>query len=210
MKIIILALSLNFFACKQQHINNPEAIKYNKAAMELYHKSGGNDVKGAIELLNKAINIDSGYFKAYYNKRMFELQLREYNDAISTGKEMIKRWPNNADNYGIVGTTYEMMNDTILGQQYLKQALIRYDKVLDTINAKNKSYRYFAMTKGIILIMLNQNQRGNQVLKELYSKETDTLYKQEYLKYIGKNREQILTNAEGVVNATSNATSANK
>ena len=201
MKIIILALSLNLFACKQQHINNPEAIKYNKAAMELYSKSGGKNAKGAMELLDKAINVDSGYFWAYYNKRMLELQLKQYNDAITTGKEMIKRWPNNADNYGIVGTTYEMMNDSLLGRQYLKQALTKYDKILDSMRIKDDKYKYIAMTKGITLIMLGQDKQGNQFLKELYEKESDTLYKQEYLKYIGKTRKQILADTARVVNA---------
>jgi tetratricopeptide (TPR) repeat protein len=162
-----------------------ECINLNDSAINLVYKSSNftmnQRLTDAIALLDKATKIDSADYVAYYNKRTYQLKLKQYNDALLTSKQMIKLSPNNGDNYFYVGVLCIKAGDTASSMPYFKRALSLYNNVLDTMNIKNVRYKSLKMAKATDLIVLGQKQKGNEILKDLYNKETDTLAKQEYL-----------------------------
>jgi tetratricopeptide (TPR) repeat protein len=124
--------------------------------------------KKAIELLNKATQIDSNYFIAYWNKSAFENHLKRYKDALATGKQMIRLKPNDTTIRYLVGKTYYKTGDTIQAKVYYQDYLTYCNKTLDTMSIKNRHYKDVALEKGIVLLLLDQQQKGHEIFKKLY------------------------------------------
>ena len=84
------------------------------------------------------------------------------------------------------------MHDTISSQKYFQQSEIRYEKILDTMNTVNKNYNNTLMNKGVNLIIIGQQQKGNDILKQLYDKEKDSFRKEMLASYMDKSKQEIL------------------
>lgn len=148
----------------------------------------------AISLLNQATAIDSNYFNAYWNKFVFQNEIKQYGNSIETGKQLIKLKPNSPDTYGLLGTTYYLIGDSTSAKKYYNEALVLYDKVLDTMDVKNKSYGVETMLKGNTLIMLDRYEEGNKILKRLYDREKDEILKSSIKMSMNKTRREIIEN----------------
>jgi len=217
-RILILLIAACLFSCKQKGTAqstihkkyNPEAVKLNDSAIRITHFSyNGNSPKAlenGIALLDKAITIDSNYYIAYGNKLSFQTELKQYSDAAITDKQLIRISPHNPDNYSVEGSLEYKMGDTLSGNEYFKTALSLYNNLLDTMSMKNRRYKDVEMGKAVALIMIGQQIKGNIILKQLYNATTDTLYRQNYLFYMNKSRQQLL---DGLYNGETISSSTN-
>jgi tetratricopeptide (TPR) repeat protein len=184
-KLSILVFVMYCLSCKPSHSQkkiNPEARKLNDSAVgsrfSVKYNNPNQALEHSINLLNQAIKLDSNYFTAYWNKFVFKGDLKQYNKAILTGKQMMGLRPQNASIKFIVGETYEKMGDTITSAEYYRSSLSMLNNILDTIKVSdNKNYKSTMVNKAIVLILLNQPEKGYSILKDLYNKENSENYK---------------------------------
>lgn len=201
MKTALTILFIAFlFACGKSHAQkkiNPEARKLNDSAVgsrfSLKYNNPNQALEHSINLLNQAIKLDSNYFTAYWNKFAFQGDLKQYNKAILTGKQMIGLRPQNASLKFIVGETYEKMGDTITSAEYYRSSLSMLNNILDTIKVSdNKNYKSTVVNKAIVLILLNQPEKGHNILRELYAKEANESYKQMLQMFISFTKHDVM------------------
>jgi tetratricopeptide (TPR) repeat protein len=198
-KHIIILLLLTLTACGQnsktnKHVIDPKARQLNDSAVALTRSFDSLDYVKAIALLDKATTIDTNFYTAYWNKLAFQSQLGQYNNALQTAKQLKRIKPNAPDFYVTTGMLYEKTGDSISAQSQYKEALIRYDKILDTMDIKNKDYDMLLMNKGVSLILVGQQTKGNDIIKKLYDKQTDVAYKEMFEMFLNKSRQEILDN----------------
>jgi tetratricopeptide (TPR) repeat protein len=150
----------------------------------------------AIDLLNKATQIDSNYFIAFSNKIAAQSYLKRYQDALITAKELLRLAPNNATvKYHVAGIFYKT-GDTTRARAYCQEYLNYCDKKLDTMSVKNRHYKDIQLEKGLVLIFLDQQQKGREIFKTLYEKETDDSMKDMYLLYMRATKTDIVEGKE--------------
>ncbi len=170
---------------------NPEAIRLNDSAMKSF-QSFEPDYEGAIELLNQAIVIDSNYFRAYYNKVTFYTVLKQYDKALESAKDLVRIQPENAYHYGTMGVIYERIGDSISAHKYFQTSKAKFEILIDTLSPTHKGYSAARISQAINLIMLNEQVKANEILKDLYKKENDEFFKEYIASLMNKNKKEIL------------------
>jgi tetratricopeptide (TPR) repeat protein len=196
MKILsILFFFIIFIACSQnqqakKYIPNPKAKQLaDSAAMVLMYT---NDKEKAIALLDQAIQIDSNYYLAYANKLGFQASLNRFNDALVTAKNLIRIKPQSPDAHTAVGMIYWKTGDSVSAINHFTKASTLFDKILDTMSKSNKYYESALMNKAFNFILLGQQEKGNEILRELYNKQTDEDQKKMYEQFLNKSRKEII------------------
>ncbi|GAB2815383.1 hypothetical protein GCM10027043_14590 [Ferruginibacter profundus] len=149
--------------------------------------------KKALLFLDSATAIDSNCFPCYYEKLMFLNSLQQYNKAITAINNTIRINPGAQDLYLLGGIFYERLNDSISSVPYFKKSLQICDAVLDTIHNTNTNYLILASNKAITLIMLGQQTKGNELLKQLAGTQTDETMKKNLLLITTKNKKDLIT-----------------
>lgn len=218
MRSLAIVVSIMFlFSCKQKHAYNHEAIKFNDSAVMMpntmkgiqLHIHIGKDsfAKIQLALLNRATKIDSNYFIAYQNKFGIQYALKQYSDALVTGKEILRLRPQDAIFKYLVGKIYDKTGDTIRARTYYKDYLSYCDHILDTMPQSNKQLESIKLQKALVLILLNQPQQGHDILEKLYEeaggkdknsnpytiKDNLLLDKDSYLLYMHLSKADLLT-----------------
>lgn len=203
-KSCILLLAVFYISCKKKPVN-PQAIKLYKSVMDSYIRSSytKRGMENAVTGLNKAIKIDTNYFAAYESKFGFELLLKHYQDAILTGKQMVRLSPNNITIRMQMGVVYENSGDKVTAEKYYNQGLSMYNKLLDTMSSDNKMCKEIEFEKVLGLIFLHQEQKGYGLIKDLFNKEPDAGIKQMYQQFMNTSREDLLTGRRDTVTTTS-------
>ncbi len=163
----------------------------------------------AIGLLNKAIQIDSNYFIAYLNKFNFETLLKKYKDALVAAKEMVRLGPNDSTVKFMAGKMYDETGDTVNAKIYYQDYLKFCDHKLDTMSAKNRNYKFIEEQKAFVLILLNQADKGHDILKKLYSK-SDDWEKDFYTLDMRLTRTNMLEDKKLSITVGNNTTSINR
>ena len=197
-QIIITFLFLSIIlACNQgsekRPARDPEAKLLNDSAFKILMRSSNDeDYQKAIELLDKAIAIDSNYAGAYHKKISLQTLLRQYDKALITSKKLNELRPDNPNFILTTGILYEKNRDTISSVYYFQKALSMYNKTLDTMNTANADYFALQMNRGITYILLNQQAKGNDMLRTLYDKQTDEKNKEYLTPLINKSRKAVI------------------
>ena len=124
----------------------------------------------AIGLLDKAIQIDSNYSIAYFNKFNFQGRLKKYQDALSTGKELIRLYSNDGTITYVVGLACERTGDTLSAGKYYEKALAQHEKVLATMDTSDRRYSSIGSAKACDLFMLGRTEEAHNIWRELYNK----------------------------------------
>ena len=150
----------------------------------------------AVDLLNKATQIDSNYFIAYFNKIGAQSYLKRYQDAVITAKELLRLAPNDATTKYLVAGVFYKTGDTTRARAYYQEYLSYCDKRLDTMSVKNRHYKDTQLQKGLVLILLDQQQKGREIFKTLYEKETDDSMKDMYSLYMRATKTDIVEGKE--------------
>ena len=60
------------------------------------------------------------------------------------------------------------------------------------MNSDNKDYFLLTLNKAIDTIILGNKMKGDQILQELYNKQTDSGWKEYLTSFMNKNKEQLL------------------
>jgi len=196
-KTILGLLTLTwYFSCAQpKHKINPEARKLNDSAFNMVFHAISKDsaiYKNAIGLLDRAIKIDSNYFIAWWSKFSYQNELKDYKGALPTAKKMLTLKPNDPVAIMFTGEAYEKAGDSSSAVKYYKEALLKYNGILDTMSVKNYYYKSMETSKAIILILLNQQKQSRDMLQPIYQKETDSLYKSFYRDIMSYTRKEAL------------------
>ena len=150
------------------------------------------DYNKAIALLDQATRIDSNFYMAFWNKTNFQLELNQFDSALSTAKNLNRIKPESPNYFFVAGIIYDKMLDTISSQKYFQESENRYEKILDTMNTSSKQYRGMLMTKAANLKIIGQQQKGNDILKQLRDSEKDGFQKEMLDSMINKSKQQIL------------------
>ena len=193
MRILIVFSVFVFSSCgRYKHTINPEARKLNDSAV--YIATRTTDYSKAITLLDQATQIDSTYFTAYNNKFSFLGLLKpiDIDKILKTLKKINQLRPEYPDFYLYIGIIYAKQGDSIISQKYLTDAIVHYDKFLDTMHKSNTAYVLLLLNKAFCLILKGQEKKGDDILKQAYAQEIDTFFKKEIASILVKSRKEIL------------------
>jgi tetratricopeptide (TPR) repeat protein len=193
MRFLALLLFITFSACGQQtnYSVDPRAKKLNDSAIALVVNS--DDYSKAIELLDQAINIDSNFITAFANKTSFQLQLKQFDKALVTSKQLLSIKPNVPEYIVMSGMICDQIGDTISSKKYFNQAATVYDNILDTMSTSNKNYNGFLINKAVNLIFLGQQEKGNDILNQVYNDKTSEADKELVSMFINKSKQEIIS-----------------
>jgi tetratricopeptide (TPR) repeat protein len=185
-------------------------IKMSGASDTVWHPMYNDIVlyEKAVGLLNKATQIDSNYFIAYFNKCGFQCHLKRYSDALITGKEMVRIAPNDATVKFFVGQIYYKTGDTIQARAYYQNYLDYCNKKLDTMSVKNRHYKDLELQKGLVLIWLDRQQDGVKVFKKLWQ-DADDWEKDTYSLYMSVTKADLIDGKELTRTVGNNSVSVN-
>ena len=213
MRLLSLFLLFTLCACGQnastkRHIPNSKAQQLVDSAIILGYQQKQYDK--AISLLNQAIDIDSNYIAPYNYKLSIQWMLKEYDSALESANTLVKMRPESPDRYVQIGLLYDLKGDTITSKKFYQEAVPRYNKILDTMSTKNRSYDYFLMNKGIDLVFVGRQKEGNEIFKVLYNKESNKYLKDYYGSLINKSKNDILKIISNDNMSASNMTPSNK
>ncbi len=142
--------------------------------------------------LDNATSIDSNYFLGHYNKLMFFNQLKEFDKAVLTIDKLIQLRPSAHDLYLTGGILYERIGDTISSKKYFEKSLTICNTVLDTMNKTNRDYEMLVGNKAVNLIMLGDEIKANELLKELHDSQTNEELKKMTLSMMNKSKKELL------------------
>lgn len=145
----------------------------------------------AIQLLDKAILIDSSYYPALANKMTLQLEAQQFKEALGTIKqiERLKVYP---ELYMGEGLIYYKLGNNDSSNVYLMKALQLYDTQLDTMSKEHKSYRSYLINKGVLLIILNRNNEGLKILKKMFVTEKNEWIKNSLSHLMKTNKEKLI------------------
>lgn len=169
---------------------DPKAKELNDSAVRLFSQTMQGDT--AIKLLNKALQIDSNYLAALYNKFSFESGLKQYDKAIITANHILRIQPQNPLLYFSVAMMYFISGDTISSKNYFNEAEIEVNNLLDTMAHTNKTYNDLLVNKVFIMIFKDSLQTSDSILSLLISNTKDSFEKDLYSQYLHKTKEQFI------------------
>lgn len=193
----ILILPITLLACSQtqqtkKHIPDPKAKQLNDSAIIIAMKRGNTEE--IIALLDQATKIDSNYYMAFSNKFSFQLSVNHYNDALISARNLLRIRSKSPHSHVITGITYWKKGDTISSKTHFENAARLFDKILDTMSTSNEMYEHTLMNKGVNLILLGDQEKGNRILKQLYEKQKHEARKGIFGLFLNKSRQEILDN----------------
>jgi len=193
-KFIFFFLLFGFYSCGQtKHPVNPTAIKLNDKIIPLVNYVDNSDsCKKALSFLDSATLIDSTCFICYYNKLMFLNSLKQFDKAILTINRLLRLKPFANDLYMAGGAFYFKAGDTASSNAYFQKSLKICNTVLDTMNIENRDYVMLTINKAIDITMLGDQSKGNEILANLYKKQTDSSYKEYIASFMNKTKEELI------------------
>jgi len=199
LKIIILLLIFGIYSCGQTtHPTNRTAVELNDKIIPLVNYLSNSDscIK-ALTFLDSATIIDSNCFLCYYNKLMFLKSLKQYDKAISTVNRLLRLKPFANDLYLSGGVYYMKIGDTASAKVYFQKSLDICNGVLDTISVENRNYVSLTINKALDIILLGDQRKGNEILKDLRNKQTDSTYSDYISSFMNKSSDELLEFSEG-------------
>lgn len=196
MKIFLtLILFTILIACSQNqqtkaHFPDPKAKHLVDSALRLADRPG--NYEKALTLIDKATQIDSNYYDAYFYKLSLQLKLSRLNDALATSKDMIRLDPRDYERYSATASLYWQIGDTVSATDYYTKAAVLFDKIFDTMSRSNRSYEPMLMQKGFYLIMTGKQEQGNKIWSECCNSGRYPDLKKEYEPLLNKSRKEIM------------------
>jgi hypothetical protein len=151
-------------------------------------------VSQGIAILNKAIKADSSYLEAYDLKFGWEKELKRYGNLIVTGKKIMKLTSGQpqAEVPLRMGECYELINNIDSAKAYYQRALSLYDQQLTEMKQNNATSDYEMSYKALVLILLNREEEGRAIFKELSDNQaTNKFERQLYQNYLKTPRDEF-------------------
>jgi tetratricopeptide (TPR) repeat protein len=193
--ILLLVITLFCFSCGQKSnkgiVIDPAAKRLNDSAVNMGIKG---DYVQAIALLDKAIRIDSNYFRAYYNKLNFQTSVKpiDKEKVIVTLRKLCWLRPDEPEYAMQLGMRYLKSTDTIPSTFYLQEAVARFDRILDTTRAADRAHDMLVINKAASLILLGNERAGQKILATLYATTKDDMIRELAGTEMNKSRKEVL------------------
>jgi tetratricopeptide (TPR) repeat protein len=152
-------------------------------------------VSQGIAILNKAIKADSTYMEAYDLKFGWEKELKRYDNLIVTGKKILNLTSGQPEAEVLLrmGECYELINNIDSAKAYYQRALSLYDQQITEMKQNNATSDYEMSYKGLVLILLNREQEGRAIFKELSENPaTNKFENQLFQNYLKTPRDEFL------------------
>jgi len=204
--VIFILLASCFFSCghKVPKIRpDSEAKRLRSQASEVASKLGGNDsvrrmrLEHAVALLDRATELDSNYFGAYWDKLIYQRQLEHYEKALLTGKQLMRLMPNQPTEIEIEGALSELNGDRPSSIKYYTKALLINRIRLDSMQSNQENITSLQMFYAFDLIALKRYREGNAIFKKLAETAKDPAERQTYLYYMSMTRKEVLLSLQG-------------
>lgn len=194
--IIIFLLFLNF-CCAQRadklvQTVDPAAKKLNDSAVSIAMHS--YNYAKAVELLDKATQIDSSYFEAYTNKMSFQGLVKPFDadKILAIQKSLNRLRPSDPQYYMNIGMLYFKKGDSLTSSTYFNNALLHFDNILDTMHSTTPGYDVLVMQKACTLFFQGNDQKAHGLLQELYDTTKDSVAKGIILPALQKTRQDYI------------------
>jgi tetratricopeptide (TPR) repeat protein len=193
--LMLLCLS-GFIYCDAQapnHVPKPKAKTLEDSAISKYQRSGAEPakMKEVFKLLDEAVKEDNLYREGWINKMTLESQMDQFEAALKTLKRMEQFFPKDLE---VQFHTGIMLYKT--GKN--KEALAMFNKQLDEYNTmlktnpKSGNAKGWMINKGIVLILMDRDKEGKQILTKIYNEEKE-YYQKSYLAfYINGSKQEII------------------
>ena len=185
----LLLFFLGLISCKSQESYSQAKVLTDSA--NTIFKTTLDPLK-ALPLLNQATLIDSSYLPALVSKFNFEMASGLLDEALQTGKRLIKIRPGVSEYYTGIGFIYEKNNDTVSSKKYFLDAVACCDKKLENMAKTHKDYNWILCGKASNLIFAGEQRSGNEILKKLYDSNSDESFKELVKSFMNKPKHQIL------------------
>ena len=196
-RFIIIFLFLINSGCAQQvdkhaYTVDPTSKKLNDSAVSIAVHS--YEYAKAVELLDKATQIDSNYFAAYRNKMSFQGLIKPFDadKILAIVKSLSRLRPQDPQYYMNIGMLYYKKGDSLISSTYFSEALLHFNSILDTIHSTTPGYDVLVMSKGYTLYFQGQDQKAHDILQNLYETTQDTVVKEMILPALQKTRKDII------------------
>jgi len=128
---------------------------------------------------------------------MFLKSLKQYDKAISTVNRLLRLKPFANDLYLSGWVYYMKIGDTASAKVYFQKSLDICNGVLDTISVENRNYVSLTINKALDIILLGDQRKGNEILKDLRNKQTDSTYSDYISSFMNKSSDELLEFSEG-------------
>jgi len=201
LKIITLLLLITLCSCGQKKpyskVDVNVARLSNKIIPLTNYIDNPDSCKKALSFLDSATTIDSTCFLCYYNKLMFLSSLKQYDKGILTINRLLRLRPFANNLYLTGGVFYIKSGDTTSANAYFQKSLTICNNVLDTMSNDNRDYIMLTINKAINIIMLGDQIKGNEILKQLHDKQTDSTYRDYIASFMNKTKDELIDLSEG-------------
>jgi tetratricopeptide (TPR) repeat protein len=192
MRFVIVFLLFVNFGCTQVD-KRSVAKKLNDSAVAIVYHS--NDYDKAVELLDKATQIDSNYFGAYKNKMSFQAAIKPFDSdkILEILKSLNRLRPQDPEYYMNIGMLHYRNGDSLVSSSYFKDAILHFDSILDTIHTTTPGYDVLVMNKVYVLFFQGHDQQAHDLLQNLYMSTQDTVAKKMILPALQKTSKDIIS-----------------
>ena len=196
LKFINAFLYTALYSCGQstatKKVDPNVIILSNRIIPLVKHLENPDSCKQALVYLDSATKIDNNCFQCYYNKLMFLYSLKQFDKAVETINECIRIKPSANDLFLTGGILYEKVGDTISSRKYFQKSLTILNSVLDTMKMQDLNYEMLINNKAINLIMLDDNKRGNDLLKTIADNQQEPELKELTLSFMNKSKKELV------------------
>lgn len=124
-----------------------------------------DSIRNAIKLFEQAVELDSNYFTAYWNKFVYENQLGKFDDAFKTLEKLEKLKPEAPYLKTFLGISMWSRGDTVDAKHKFMEADVLYSAVLDTMQQGTNPFWSLQLEKAKNLKFLNKDIEANKVLE---------------------------------------------
>ena len=192
MKLIVNPFLICFLLLSGCCIKEQNKAKrlYNKALIMTSFNPDTARVMQALELLNKATDMQPDYYIAYDYKLLIQSQLGFTDDAFSTLKIMELLKPENPDLKTMLGAYYEYhKGDTMQAKVKYNEADLLYKSIIDDIISDSCKYESIIMGYTLNLKMLGKETEANRILYDYYGEDVKEFIEPFVIK---KTKEEVL------------------
>jgi tetratricopeptide (TPR) repeat protein len=162
-----------FLSCCSNNPQKKAKRLHDRAIFMTCLKSDTATQMAAIQLLNKATDLQPDYFGAHANKLIFQQELGLYDDAFNTLIIMEQLKPKNPDLKSIIGAFCEYYHkDTLQAMLKYEEADLLYHSILDTIQFYSPMYKnviiYYAMNLRLLKTTFETITMTNSFFEHCY------------------------------------------
>lgn len=195
--LMTIFVSLIICSCQQHSTEKQEhsaldAKALNDSAIALSMKAKEDRIIKALKLLDQAIEMDSTYYIAYWNKLTFLQDLGRTDEIRQTFQKFERQYPFDPRVKMRAGIFYENTGDSVTGYKKYTEAYQLYEAMLDTMD---KNYKWYSLTladKAYMLMLLGHEKEGKEQLQQIYNQEQDESIKGLFEPFLNMSRKELI------------------